>query len=131
MSWKSEKVWMTEKTTTTRVTGLSSGHVTCQKRCQPLAPSRDAASCSSELMVCSPASSVMAKNGMPRHVLTTMAHHMPQVPSERNGSLLVMNPVWYRSQFSTLKVGSNIQRQANVLSTVGTMKGRSMDARTM
>ena len=68
---------MTEKTTTTSVTGLSSGHVTCQKRCQPLAPSSEAASCRSVLMVCSPARSVMAKKGMPRHVLTTMAHHMP------------------------------------------------------
>src|SRR2546422_15734 len=36
-----------------------------------------------------------------------------------------------RSQLSTLKVGSNIQRQAKVDSTVGTMKGRSIDARTM
>src|SRR5712691_11065049 len=42
-----------------------------------------------------------------------------------------MKPVWYRSQLSTLKVGSNIQRHANVLSTVGTMKGRSMAARTI
>jgi hypothetical protein len=31
---------------------------------------------------------------------------------------------------STLKVGSNIQRQAKVLSTVGMMKGRSIAART-
>ena len=61
MSWKSEKVWMMEKTTTTMVTGLSSGHVTCQKRFQPLAPSSEAASCRSGLMVWSPASKVMAK----------------------------------------------------------------------
>ena len=76
MSWKSEKVWMIENTTTTSVTGLSSGHVTCQKRCQPLAPSSDAASWRSGLIVWSPASSVIAKNGMPRHVFTTIAHHM-------------------------------------------------------
>src|SRR6059036_2944319 len=42
-----------------------------------------------------------------------------------------MKPLWYRSQFSTLKVGSNIQRHAKVESTVGTMNGRSMEARTM
>src|ERR1043166_3693424 len=42
-----------------------------------------------------------------------------------------MKPVRYSSQFSTLKVGSNIQRHAKVDSTVGTMKGRSMEARTM
>src|SRR2546430_5269014 len=67
---------MTEKTTTTIVTGLRSGHVTYQKRFQPLAPSSDDASCRSGLIVCSPASSVIAKNGMPRHVLTTIAHHI-------------------------------------------------------
>src|SRR3989442_4198153 len=78
---------MTEKTTTTIVTGLRSGHVTDQKRFQPLAPSSDDASWRSGLIVCSPASSGIAKNGMPRHVLTTIAHHMPYVPSYMNASL--------------------------------------------
>src|SRR5688572_27340974 len=105
MSWKSEKVWMIEKTTTTRVTGFSSGQVTCQKRYQPLAPSSEAASCRSGLIVCSPASSVMAKKGMPRHVFTTIAHHIAQSPLERNGSLVTMKPDWYSVQLSTLKVG--------------------------
>ena len=68
---------MIEKTTTTTVTGLRSGQVTCQKRYQPLAPSSDAASWRSGLMVWSPARRVMAKKGMPRQVFTTMAHHMP------------------------------------------------------
>src|SRR5215467_12970146 len=120
MSWKSENVWMTENTTTTSVTGLSSGHVTCQNRFQPLAPSRAAASCRSGLMVCSPASSVIAKNGMPRQVFTTIAHQSPYTPSDRNGSLVTIAPDRYKSQFSTLKVGSNIHRQAKVESTVGT-----------
>src|SRR5690242_286254 len=101
---------MIEKTTTTSVTGLSNGHVTCQKRCQPLAPAREAASCRSVLMVCSPASSVIAKKGMPRQVLTAMAHHIPYTPLERNGILSTMKPVLKSSQFRTLKVGSNIQR---------------------
>ena len=131
MSWKSEKVWITENTTTTMVTGLSRGKVTCQKRRQPLAPSSEAASWRSGLMVCSPARSVMAKNGMPRHVFTTMAHHMAQAPSERKGSFVTMKPPWYRSPLSTLNVGSNIQRHAKVESTVGTMKGSSIDARMM
>src|SRR5437867_4945656 len=103
---------MTEKTTTTIVTGLRSGHVTYQKRCQPLAPSSDAASCRSGLIVCSPASSVIAKKGIPRHVFTAIAHHMPYTPSERNGIFVTMKPVLKSSQFSTLKVGSNIQRHA-------------------
>src|SRR5262249_62093163 len=98
MSWKSEKVWMIEKTTTTTVTGLRSGHVTCQKRCQPLAPSREAASCRSVLMVCSPASRGMAKKGMPRQGLATMAHHIAEVPSEGEGSLFGIEPVLGKSQ---------------------------------
>src|SRR5712691_12460998 len=103
---------MTEKTTTTSVTGFRSGHVTCQKRFQPLAPSSDAASWRSGLIVWSPASSVIAKKGMPRHVLTAIAHHIAYVPSERKGSFVVIRPPLYRSQLSTLKVGSNIQRHA-------------------
>src|SRR2546428_77274 len=97
---------MTEKTTTTIVTGLRSGHVTYQKRFQPLAPSSDDASCRSGLIVCSPASSVIAKNGMPRHVLTTIAHHMPYVPSERNGSLVVMRSALNRSEEHTSELQS-------------------------
>ena len=87
MSWKSEKVWIIEKTTTTMVTGLSRGKVTCQKRRQPLAPSSEAASWRSGLMVWSPARSVMAKNGMPRQVFTTMAHHMAQAAVGEEGEL--------------------------------------------
>src|SRR3972149_1842061 len=122
---------MTEKTTTTMVTGFSSGQVTCQKRRQAFAPSREAASWRSGLIVWRPARSVIAKNGIPRHVFTTIAHHSAHVPSERNGSFVTMSPVLYRSQLSTLNVGSNIQRQANVESTVGMMNGSSMEARTM
>src|SRR2546425_5006630 len=101
---------MTENPTTPTVRGLRGGHVTCQKRFQPLAPSSEAASWRSGLIVWSPASSVIAKNGMPRHVLTVIAHHIAYTPSERNGSFVVMRPPLYRSQLSTLKVGSNIQR---------------------
>jgi len=43
-SWKSAKVWMTENSVTTIVTGKTSGHVIRQNRCQPLAPSIAAAS---------------------------------------------------------------------------------------
>ena len=82
-------------------------------------------------MVCSPASSVMAKNGMPRQVLTATAHHIAQSPLDRNGSRSVIMPPWYSTQFITLKVGSNIQRQANADSTVGMMNGSSIEARTM
>ena len=39
-------------------------------------------------------------------------------------------PVFTSTQLMTLKVGSKIHIQATVLSTVGTMKGRSRKART-
>src|SRR5437867_13423606 len=121
---------MIENTTTTTVTGFSSGQVTCQNRFQPLAPSSDAASCRSVLIVCSPASSVIAKNGMPRQVLTAIAHQSAQSPLDRNGSLVTITPILYRVQLRTLKVGSNIQRHAKVDRTVGMMNGSSIDART-
>src|SRR5438046_7571765 len=121
---------MTEKPTTTIVTGLRSGHVTYQKRFQPLAPSSDDASCRSVLIVCSPASSVIAKNGMPRQVLTTIAHQSAQSPLDRNGSLVTIIPAVYRVQLRTLKVGSNIQRHAKDESTVGMMNGSSREAGT-
>src|SRR5438094_8925594 len=104
MSWKSENVWMIENTTTTSVTGLSSGQVTCQERFQPLAPSSEAASCRSGLIVCNPASSVIAKNGMPRHVLTTMAHHMPYTAYDRNGIVATMKHVPQGSQLGPAHV---------------------------
>src|SRR5262245_11753272 len=129
MSWKSENVWITENTTTTSVTGSSSGQVTCQNRFQAFAPSSAAASCRSGLIVCKPASSVIAKNGMPRQVLTRIAHHIAQAPADRNGSRAVVQAAWKSVQLSTLEVGSNIQRQANVESTVGMMNGSSIQAR--
>src|SRR5256712_11431660 len=43
---------------------------------------------------------------MPRHVLTTIAHHMPYVPSERNGSLVVMRSALNRSEEHTSELQS-------------------------
>ena len=43
----------------------------------------------------------------------------------------VISPTWNSTQFSTLKVGSNIHFQARVESTVGMMNGSSIEARTM
>ena len=74
-------------------TGFRSGHVTCQNRFQPFAPSSEAASCKSVLIVCRPASRVIAKNGMPRQVLTAIAHQSAQSPLDKNGSLVTMKPV--------------------------------------
>src|SRR5207245_11767273 len=97
---------MIEKTTTTTVSGCRSGHVTCQNRFQPLAPSSEAASCRSVLIVCSPARSVMAKNGMPRHVFTTIAHQSAHSPLDRNGSFVTIKPDLQGGQTRTLKVGA-------------------------
>src|SRR2546425_3894392 len=56
-------------------------------------------------------------------------------PRARRGSVSQPMRVWMRpslksDQLSTLNVGSNIHFQAKVESTVGTMKGRSIEART-
>ena len=72
MSWKSVKVNRTEKVITTAMIGDSSGSVTLVKRCHGVAPSSAAASLSDCGMVCSPARSEMATNGMPRHTLAAI-----------------------------------------------------------
>src|SRR5436190_8496286 len=112
------------------VTGSKSGQVTYQKRFHGRAPSMAAASFSSGLMVCRPASSEMAKNGTPRQILTTMIEVMARSGSPSQLMRWVMNPSWNSAQLMTLKVGSNIHFQAKVDSTVGMMKGSRMKART-
>ena len=67
---KSASVKIAENRITTASTGLTRGTVTCQKRPTGPAPSDSAASYSSFGMATRPASSVIAKNGKPRHVLT-------------------------------------------------------------
>jgi len=37
---------------------------------------------------------LIAKNGIPRHVLTRIAHHIAQSPSDRKGSRSVIHPAW-------------------------------------
>ena len=112
------------------VTGSSRGQVTCQKRCQGRAPSMAAASCSSGLIVCRPASRLMAKNGTPRQTLTMMIEVIARSGSPSQLMRCVMKPSWNSVQLMTLKVGSNIHFQAKVDSTVGMMKGSRMKART-
>ena len=85
---------MTENSTTTIVTGSSSGQVMCQKRCQGLAPSIAAASFRSGLIVCRPASSEIAKNGTPRQMLTMMIDSIARSPSPSQLIAERMKPVW-------------------------------------
>jgi hypothetical protein len=120
---------MTEKRTTTMVTGMSRGQVTLQKRCQALAPSMAAASSTSGFTVCSPASSVMAKKGIPRHTLTRMTETMAVIGPPSQSTRNRIRPRWNMIQFRMLKVGSNIHFQASVERTVGTIHGSSMEAR--
>src|SRR5260370_31691971 len=112
------------------VTGSSSGQVMCQNRCQGLAPSMAAASFSSGLMVCRPASRLMAKNGTPRQMLTMMIEVMARSGSRSQLMGAVMIPRWNSVELMTLKVGSNIHFQAKVDSSVGMMNGSRMKART-
>src|SRR4051812_42815772 len=63
--------------------GARKGSVTLVKRCNGEAPSIAAASCSSEGIDFSAASSVMAKNGMPNQTLATIGPHMAVEGSDR------------------------------------------------
>ena len=67
---------------------------------------------------------------MPRQTFTMMTDPSASVGSVSQPIRVWMIPAWYRVQFSTLKVGSNIHFHAKVESTVGMMNGRSIDART-
>jgi len=131
MSWKSANVAIIENRTTTSMIGLIKGSVTRQNRCQALARSISAASCRSGLTVCSPASSVMAKKGMPRHTLTRIRQPIASVPSPSHRMRVEMTPMFRSTQLNTLNVASNIHCQARVLRTVGTIQGKSIDARTI
>ncbi len=62
-------------------------------------------------------------------MLTIMIEIMARSGSPSQLMRPLMAPRWYSVQLITLKVGSNIQRQANVDSTVGMMKGSNMKAR--
>ncbi len=71
---------------------MSSGQVTCQNRAQGRAPSIAAASWSSGLMVCRPASRVMAKKGTPRQILMTMIDVMARSGSPSQLMRVVISP---------------------------------------
>src|SRR4051794_38568617 len=101
------------------VTGSSSGQVTYQKRIHGRAPSIAAASFNSGLIVCKPASRLMAKNGTPRQMLTTMIEVMARSASPSQLMRALIRPSLNSDQLITLKVGSNIHFQAKVDSTVG------------
>ncbi len=133
-----------EKITTTTAMGLIMGMVMRQKRCHPFAPSISPASYRSCGTVCRPARKLIAKKGIPRHVLTRITENMaqPASPSQlmrkrpRQASFSVMSNTLMSIfqnqlmiQLKTLKVASNIHSQASPLSTVGTMKGSRMTAR--
>ena len=77
------KVNSTENVMTTAMIGVSIGSVMKRKRCQPVAPSSDAASCSDCGMVCRPASSEMATKGMPRQTLAAITEARALLGSPR------------------------------------------------
>ena len=104
--------------------------MTYQKRFHGRAPSIAAASFSSGLMVCRPASRLMAKNGTPRQMLTTMIEVIARSASPSQLMRAWIRPTLNKVQLMTLKVGSNIHFQAKVDSTVGMMKGSRTKART-
>ena len=97
--------------------GNMSGRVTYQNRASLPAPSIAVASYNSCGIVCKPASSVMAKNGIPRHVLTRMTEKSARFGSTSQGKPVSLKPRFTRIQFRTLKFGAKIHIQASVPST--------------
>ena len=85
--------------------GRINGRVTYLKRVTLPAPSIAVASCNSRGIVWSPASKVMAKNGMPRQVLTRITEKSARFGSTSHGEPLVAMPTLINIQFSTLKLG--------------------------
>ena len=63
----------TDSVSATARIGISSGTVMRRNFCQPLAPSSSAASYRDGEIVCRPASSVIATNGMPRQMFATIS----------------------------------------------------------
>src|SRR5262245_33598788 len=76
-------IQMVRSITVIAIIGARNGSVTLVKRCQGVAPSIAAASCNSEGIDFSAASSVMAKKGIPNQTLATIGPHIAVAGSER------------------------------------------------
>ena len=76
----------------TTMIGRSIGSVMCQKRSSTPAQSTRAASYSSSGIACSPASSIMAKNGTPRQTLVAITAGMARLGLDSHATLSVMSP---------------------------------------
>src|SRR5438128_11562279 len=120
---KSASVKIVENRITTASTGCRSGTVTYQKRPTGPAPSDSAASYSSRGIATRPASIVLAKNGRPRHVFTSITANMAGYGSESQGMSPLTTCRALRVQFTTLESGSNIHHQPGAFSAVGRVKG--------
>ena len=120
---------MIEKSITIVSTGMSRGIVTLRKRAQALAPSIEAASYRSIGMVCRPASSEMAKNGVPRQMLTKITEPIASAGSPRKPEAGKGIPSGRNSHGSGVSVAWKISTKANVDSAVGTIYGSSTLAR--
>src|SRR4030042_6073329 len=123
MSWKSAKVQMMERREAIRTTPLIEGIVTWRNRCQTLAPSIAAASCSSWGTACSPARIVIPKKGTPRQMLAQQTEAIANTGSPRKLIFLLIKPKFLKSQLIGLKTGSKIMNQPRELSAVGTIQG--------
>src|SRR3954454_23787112 len=91
--------------------GARNGSVTLVKRCHGEAPSIAAASCSSDGIDFSAASSVMVKNGMPNQMLATMGPHMAVAGSESTLVGSAFNPSAKSQCGSGPIIGLNSQAQ--------------------
>jgi len=73
----------------------------------------------------------MVMKGVPRQALTMTTESSARSGSVSQSMPREVRPVWTSTQLITLKLELNIQSQAIVPSTVGTIQGRRMAARTV
>src|SRR5215212_2023282 len=99
--------------------------------CQGVAPSRVAASYSDGGTVCRPARRVIAMNGTPRQMLAKITLACAWSGTPRKSMLPEMSPIFLKVHETIENCGSKIHQKAIAESTVGTMNGIRITARTI
>src|SRR3569832_1862678 len=123
-------IQMVRSMTGMTMVGARKGSVTLVKRCQGEAPSMAAASCNSEGIDFSAASSVMAKNGMPNQMLATIGPHMAVAGSNNTLVGSAFMPCANSQCGSGPMIGLNSQAQVRPERKDGTAQGRNTTAWT-
>src|SRR5438046_438274 len=123
-------IQMVRSMTVITMVGARNGSVTLVKRCQGEAPSMAAASCSSDGIDFSAASSVMAKKGTPNQMLATIGPHMAVAGSDNTLVGSAFSPSAKSQCGSGPMIGLNSHAQVRPERKDGTAQGRNTTACT-